>query len=145
MRSCCVLAHHSRGVDRSIGKRFNLGRPLSASWTFSRCRCTVEFLVQHNPYNSLNIPKFRRLDCRKNMKAFWLTVTMTFILSKCSATELNSNSSQSYYQNNCDPATMVVYRMSLVTNWTEELFPKSYPKWRPPAQWSQVFGTFDHY
>ncbi|XP_077294487.1 spondin-2-like isoform X1 [Arctopsyche grandis] len=74
------------------------------------------------------------------MEAFWLTVTMTFILSKCSATELNSNSSQSYYQNNCDPATMVVYRMSLVTNWTEELFPKSYPKWRPPAQWSQVFG-----
>lgn len=33
------------------------------------------------------------------------------------------------------------YRLTLVTAWTVGRFPKHYPQWRPPAQWSQLFGV----
>lgn len=40
----------------------------------------------------------------------------------------------------CNPDKMTVYRMVLHTYWTREKFPKHYPDWRPPAQWSKVYG-----
>lgn len=42
--------------------------------------------------------------------------------------------------NSCNPEKMSVYRMVLHTYWTREKFPKHYPDWRPPAQWSKVYG-----
>ena len=33
-----------------------------------------------------------------------------------------------------------LYNITLTTNWTPELYPKQFPTWRPPAQWSQVWG-----
>lgn len=42
----------------------------------------------------------------------------------------------------CHPDKMTVYRMVLHTYWTREKFPKHYPDWRPPAQWSKVYGEF---
>ncbi|KAL1423300.1 hypothetical protein MTO96_021278 [Rhipicephalus appendiculatus] len=33
------------------------------------------------------------------------------------------------------------YRVTLATAWTASRFPKQYPQWRPPAQWSQLFGA----
>ena len=33
-----------------------------------------------------------------------------------------------------------LYNITLTTNWTPELYPKQHPTWRPPAQWSQVWG-----
>lgn len=41
----------------------------------------------------------------------------------------------------CNPDKMTVYRMVLHTYWTREKFPKHYPDWRPPAQWSKVYGV----
>ncbi|KAG7299153.1 hypothetical protein JYU34_017688 [Plutella xylostella] len=41
----------------------------------------------------------------------------------------------------CHPDKMTVYRMVLHTYWTREKFPKHYPDWRPPAQWSKVYGV----
>ncbi|KAI5646045.1 hypothetical protein NE865_01938 [Phthorimaea operculella] len=41
----------------------------------------------------------------------------------------------------CNPDKMTVYRMVLHTYWTREKFPKHYPDWRPPAQWSRVYGV----
>ncbi|KOB68137.1 Uncharacterized protein OBRU01_11556 [Operophtera brumata] len=41
----------------------------------------------------------------------------------------------------CNPDKMTVYRMVLHTYWTREKFPKHYPDWRPPAQWSKVYGS----
>jgi hypothetical protein len=38
---------------------------------------------------------------------------------------------------------LAVYRLSLVTNWSEAAFPRQYPQWRPPAQWSKTLG-FSH-
>ncbi|XP_049872518.1 spondin-2 [Pectinophora gossypiella] len=41
----------------------------------------------------------------------------------------------------CNPDKMTVYKMVLHTYWTREKFPKHYPDWRPPAQWSKIYGA----
>jgi len=43
----------------------------------------------------------------------------------------------------CPPGLLVVYRLSLSTNWDEKTFPKQFPQWRPNAQWSKTVG-FSH-
>lgn len=40
----------------------------------------------------------------------------------------------------CSPGNLAVYRLELRTFWSEERFPKQYPQWRPPAQWSKTIG-----
>ena len=40
----------------------------------------------------------------------------------------------------CRPNRLAQYRMIFHTNWNRELFPRQYPEWRPPAQWSKVVG-----
>lgn len=40
----------------------------------------------------------------------------------------------------CQPDKLTVYKVILHTFWSREKFPKHYPDWRPPAQWSKVFG-----
>ncbi|XP_041979917.1 spondin-2 [Aricia agestis] len=44
-------------------------------------------------------------------------------------------------EDTCNPDKMTVYRMVLHTYWTRDKFPKHYPDWRPPAQWSRVYGV----
>ena len=41
----------------------------------------------------------------------------------------------------CDPDKLMVYKITLVTHWSREHFPKQYPEWRPPAQWSKLIGS----
>lgn len=40
----------------------------------------------------------------------------------------------------CQPDKLTVYKVVLHTFWSRDTFPKHYPDWRPPAQWSKVFG-----
>lgn len=40
----------------------------------------------------------------------------------------------------CDPNKLTVYKVMVQTAWSREVFPKQYPEWRPPAQWSKVVG-----
>jgi len=40
----------------------------------------------------------------------------------------------------CDPDKLLVYRVTLSTHWSRTNFPKQYPEWRPPAQWSKMIG-----
>uniref|UniRef100_A0A6A7G5X0 Spondin-2-like n=1 Tax=Hirondellea gigas TaxID=1518452 RepID=A0A6A7G5X0_9CRUS len=40
----------------------------------------------------------------------------------------------------CSPDKLTVYRVYLNTMWSREVFPKQYPEWRPPAQWSKLIG-----
>lgn len=40
----------------------------------------------------------------------------------------------------CQPDKLTVYKVILHTFWTRDKFPKHYPDWRPPAQWTKVFG-----
>lgn len=41
---------------------------------------------------------------------------------------------------NCNSDRLAVYKVVLHTYWTRDLFPKHYPDWRPPAQWSNTIG-----
>lgn len=43
----------------------------------------------------------------------------------------------------CRPDLLAVYRLTLATSWDEATFPRQYPLWRPPAQWSKTLG-FSH-
>ena len=40
----------------------------------------------------------------------------------------------------CPKGMLVVYRLSLRTQWEEKIFPKQFPQWRPAAQWSKTIG-----
>lgn len=40
----------------------------------------------------------------------------------------------------CNTDRLAVYKVVLHTYWTRDLFPKHYPDWRPPAQWTKTFG-----
>lgn len=42
----------------------------------------------------------------------------------------------------CSADRLAVYKVVLHTYWTRDLFPKHYPDWRPPAQWTKTFGMF---
>lgn len=44
----------------------------------------------------------------------------------------------------CQPDKLTVYKVVLHTFWSREKFPKHYPDWRPPAQWSKVFGEYNN-
>ncbi|KAF2366474.1 Spondin N-terminal [Trinorchestia longiramus] len=61
----------------------------------------------------------------------WIAlVTLTLAMITCT-----TQGSQS-----CSPDKLTVYRVYLNTMWSREVFPKQYPEWRPPAQWSQLLG-----
>ena len=40
----------------------------------------------------------------------------------------------------CQSTKLVVYQVTFKTFWDREKFPKQYPEWRPPAQWSKLIG-----
>ncbi|CAL4063337.1 unnamed protein product [Meganyctiphanes norvegica] len=40
----------------------------------------------------------------------------------------------------CGEDKLTVYRLLAQTAWSREDFPKQYPEWRPPAQWSKIVG-----
>ncbi|XP_065210960.1 spondin-2 [Planococcus citri] len=40
----------------------------------------------------------------------------------------------------CSADKLIVYKLVLHTFWTSSRFPKHYPQWRPPAQWSKLIG-----
>jgi len=42
--------------------------------------------------------------------------------------------------NLCPAKKLAVYQLQLQTFWSEQAFPKQYPQWRPPAQWSKSVG-----
>ena len=41
----------------------------------------------------------------------------------------------------CLPSQLAVYSLKVETFWTEQMFPKQFPLWRPPAQWSLTVGA----
>ena len=40
----------------------------------------------------------------------------------------------------CDTDKLALYRVVFNTFWDRETFPRQYPEWRPPAQWSKLIG-----
>lgn len=52
----------------------------------------------------------------------------------------NRDRSTASLSEQCQPDKLTVYKVVLHTFWSRDVFPKHYPDWRPPAQWSKVFG-----
>lgn len=79
---------------------------------------------------------------------FWnlLIVLLTISSTMARPKVVKSRSSSSLAQNRdpflCDPDKLMAYRVTLGTHWSRNLFPKQYPEWRPPAQWSKLVGKF---
>jgi len=40
----------------------------------------------------------------------------------------------------CASDKLTIYKVVVTTFWTRDRFPKHYPDWRPPAQWSKTIG-----
>ncbi|XP_065331986.1 spondin-2 [Cloeon dipterum] len=40
----------------------------------------------------------------------------------------------------CSGDKLTIYKVVVTTQWTRDRFPKNYPDWRPPAQWSKTVG-----
>lgn len=53
---------------------------------------------------------------------------------------LNNIDGGSLNNNICNSDRLAVYKVVLHTYWTRDQFPKHYPDWRPPAQWSNTIG-----
>ena len=45
----------------------------------------------------------------------------------------------------CTSTKLVVYKVSFSTFWDRQKFPKQYPEFRPPAQWSKLIGKINTY
>ncbi|XP_023324329.1 uncharacterized protein LOC111698276 [Eurytemora carolleeae] len=45
-----------------------------------------------------------------------------------------------FYCFECLPGNLAVYTLKIQTFWDESTFPKQFPLWRPPAQWSKTLG-----
>ena len=43
---------------------------------------------------------------------------------------------------NCHSNRLVRYKVIFQTHWDRKLFPRQYPEWRPPAQWSKLVGEY---
>ena len=40
----------------------------------------------------------------------------------------------------CSTASMAEYKLTFYGAWSKEKFPRMYPRYRPPAQWSKLVG-----
>ena len=45
----------------------------------------------------------------------------------------------------CSQDKLVMYKVIFNTYWDRTSFPKQYPEWRPPAQWSKSIGEWPVY
>ena len=70
------------------------------------------------------------------------TTTMRIFLTTIACCLLPWVETSSSSSSSCPPGMLAVYRLSLATEWSEEKFPKQYPQWRPPAQWSKTVGQY---
>lgn len=43
----------------------------------------------------------------------------------------------------CTASEAVQYRLTFTGKWTQAAFPKQYPVYRPPAQWSNLIGRWN--
>lgn len=44
----------------------------------------------------------------------------------------------------CMAPSTAKYRLTFTGKWSQTAFPKHYPLYRPPAQWSPIFGEYAH-
>lgn len=68
------------------------------------------------------------MDPKTRFRAFLLITLPLFIRAAGVSSDL------------CGSNTLAVYKLRMDTHWSEEAFPKQYPHFRPPAQFSRLLG-----
>ncbi|KAK6638869.1 hypothetical protein RUM43_007138, partial [Polyplax serrata] len=68
------------------------------------------------------------------LKCGFVFVTITSVFTLGQVTGVTQGKLAEY----CQPDKLTVYKVILHTFWTRDKFPKHYPDWRPPAQWSKL-------
>lgn len=71
---------------------------------------------------------------------WFIIVSVVFYGGTESEALVDSGGPASSFGEPCQPDKLTVYKVVLHTFWARDIFPKHYPDWRPPAQWSKVFG-----
>ncbi|XP_069172559.1 spondin-2 isoform X2 [Procambarus clarkii] len=66
------------------------------------------------------------------MGSAWVIVCVAVVMAEGSVTALSPTT--------CPPEELTVYRVAMESHWSPRDFPKHYPEWRPPAQWSKLIG-----
>jgi len=49
----------------------------------------------------------------------------------------------SAWGSSCPLDRLVLYQVTMKAHWSREAFPRHYPEFRPPAQWSKIVGGFN--
>ncbi|XP_057380781.1 spondin-1-like [Daphnia carinata] len=75
--------------------------------------------------------------------AFAVAFSLVFVIRSTTEARPENSSLMDMDEHNtksCQPDRLTVYRVTLNTFWNHKNFPKHYPQWRPPAQWSKLVG-----
>lgn len=75
-------------------------------------------------------------SCSSSWKRAGFTTTTVIVLVTLSICSIVLVKSQ------CSQERLVAYNVIMKTHWDRDLFPKHYPEFRPPAQWSKLVGTW---
>ena len=73
--------------------------------------------------------------CRSPSMMLLLTVYYCFVFTSSLSSGLKVP---------CQQDKLVVYKVIFATYWDEKTFPRQYPEWRPPAQWSKLVGKLSY-
>ena len=69
-----------------------------------------------------------------------LLVALALALALAAGWPQGAQAAQAGQDATCQPDKLTVYKVVMHTFWSRDRFPKHYPDWRPPAQWSKVIG-----
>lgn len=109
--------------DQRLNRHLFLTK-LNESWTVYLS--TKIFRYNHTTIQAKMLP----------MPICYVIITCALFLHK------NAYGHTTYSGERCDPDKLTVYRVYLQTAWSRQVFPKQYPNWRPPAQWSKMIGKY---
>ena len=65
-----------------------------------------------------------------------LLILFTFVGCK----KRDRNSRRVRLSGKCKPKMLAEYELTFIGGWSSTLYPKMYPRYRPPAQWSKLVG-----
>lgn len=66
--------------------------------------------------------------------------TSLFIVVVALACQTLSTLAESLETDGCGYGEIVRYNITFVAEWSPRKFPKMFPRYRPPAQWSKLIG-----
>ena len=77
----------------------------------------------------------------KMLKSVLHLFVVLFVLFTCvGCRKRDRNSRRVRLSGKCKPQILAEYELTFVGGWSSSLYPKMYPRYRPPAQWSKLVG-----